>query len=185
MPKALCSICFLWKSIIHAIMSPMFTNHLMWILSTMNLANFTKDSKHYSNVHLWAVSEFHAARFQLFSRSRRWQLKIDYILLPWKILWTRWSSFYSECLFAPLVHCATTVLMGCLRIRAETVDKLKAGFHCLHLFQQIGTTRLFSRWFGGQLRRWRGRKGEVKVFRGNSLLTWGHIGSRRGFMTYV
>ena len=64
-------------------------------------------------------------------------------------------------------------LVGGLWVRAETVDKLEACFHGLHLFQQVGGARFFSWRLGGQFRRG-GWKRKLEFGWWSTFLTWGH-----------
>ena len=64
-------------------------------------------------------------------------------------------------------------LVGGLGVRAESVDKLEACFHRLHLLQQIWGTRFFSWGLGGQLRRG-GWERKVEFCWRCSFLTWDH-----------
>jgi len=64
-------------------------------------------------------------------------------------------------------------LVGCLRVRAETVNKLEACFHGLNLLQQVWGACFFSWRLGRQFRRG-GWERKVEFCRRSNFLTWGH-----------
>ena len=65
-------------------------------------------------------------------------------------------------------------LVGGLRVRAETVDKLEACFHGLNLLQQVWGASFFSWRLGGHFRRGGRWGGKVEFCRRSNFLTGGH-----------